>query len=731
MTIALLLLIGFTTPSASATARGTETLPATTPQSAPASDAVPPAQDIPDTYEMVGENETFQLYANRASLAFKVVDKRDGYVWSSNLDEKVDGDRLNKTWTAFAQSGISINYLDPKATDERASITNTEPTIVFTPNGQGFDASVTFTDALITVGVSVNLEPDGVRVEVPFASIKEDNPEFRLGLLHLYPFFGATRTDSIPGYMFIPDGSGTLIRFAADTKANNMFYGRYYGADLGMISYLPWEPTVIRPYRISIPVIGMVHEEQKNAYLAILEKGASYGEIQAHPAGIITNFNFMYNAFIYNESYFQATNKSGAGVTTLQPATNAFDITLHYRFLAGEGADYVGMARSYQKYLLEKGDLQKSVDTNGDIGIRLEFLGGEKEKVLFWHRTIPMTTVSQMADILSSLNVKNPEVIYYGWQPLGASTMPPTRLKLDGKLGSIGELRDLADKIQAEGGQFSLYLNPQAALRDEKGYSLRHDLAMSITNLNLIGYNRDMVNYFFNVDTLTDRYTSLSPDVFSDLGAGLALDGIGGFLYSDFKDNHFLNREEAIQRYQDLVDQQGGRTGFYRPNDYMFGAMSAYYDMPLGNSGYIYTSEVVPFLQIVFAGYVPMYGPAFNFSSNLQEDLLRHADFGVYPSYFLTEDVTAKIINTPSSWIFSSSYGQWGDEIEQTYAWLDALLGPVKGQGIVAREVLGDGVSATTYANGKQIIVNFNDQAFTYGGVEIPAKDAVIWEVTP
>ncbi|MCB9136454.1 MAG: hypothetical protein H6636_13585 [Anaerolineales bacterium] len=698
---------------------------------APASDAVPPSQDIPDTYEMVGENDTFQLYANQANLSFKVVDKRNGYVWSSNLDEKVDGDRLNKTWTAFAQSGISINYLDQKATDERASISNTEPTIVFNPNGQGFDATVTFTDASITVGLSVNLEADGVRVEIPFASIKEENPEFRLGILHLYPFFGATRTDAIPGYMFIPDGPGSLIRFAAETKAKNMFYGRYYGNDLGMTTYLPWEPTVIRPYRLSIPVIGMVHEEQKNAYIAVIEKGASYGEIQAHPAGIITNFNFLYNTFIYNESYFQATNKSGAGVTALQASTNAFDITVHYRFLSGEDANYVGMARSYQQYLLDKGDLKKSVDANGDIGIRLEFLGGEKEKVLFWHRTIPMTTISQMADILSQLNVKNPEVIYFGWQPLGASSMPPTKLKLDRKLGKVAELRALVEKIQAAGGQFSLYLDPQAALYDEKGYSMRRDLAMSITNLNMIGYNREMVNYYFNLDTLTDRYTSLSADVFSDLGAGLALDGIGTSLYSDFKDNHLLNREDARQSYQTVLAAQGGRTGFYKPNDYVFGAMSAYYDMPLGNSGYIYTTDIVPFLQIVFAGYVPVYGSALNFSSNLQEDLLRLADFGVYPSYFLTEEVTAKILNTRSNWIFSSSFGQWGQEIEQTYAWLNALLGPVKGQGIVAREVLGKGVSATTYANGKQIIVNFNDEAFTYGGLEIPGKDAVIWEVAP
>ncbi|HUM68316.1 MAG TPA: DUF5696 domain-containing protein, partial [Chloroflexota bacterium] len=234
----------------------------------------PRLQDIPDAFELVAENADFQLYVDEATLAFKVVDKRSGYIWHSNLDEVGEDDRLNRTWTAFAQSGVSIDYLDQKATRIRASITNTNHAIEVKPISQGFEATVQFLDPSITMVVQVQLEPDGVRVQVPFASIKEEDLNFKLGLLHVYPFFGATREDSVPGYMFIPDGAGTLIRFAAQTKAKNMFYGRYYGTDLGMISTLPYDPTINRPYKISIPVTGMVHGEKQHAYRAIVEKGA-------------------------------------------------------------------------------------------------------------------------------------------------------------------------------------------------------------------------------------------------------------------------------------------------------------------------------------------------------------------------------------------------------------------------------------------------------------------------
>jgi hypothetical protein len=254
---------------------------------------------------------------------------------------------------------------------------------------------------------------------------------------------------------------------------------------------------------------------------------------------------------------------------------------------------------------------------------------------------------------------------------------------------------------------------------------------MSITNANLIGFNRWRVNYYFNFDALNQHFSPLSADIAEQLQAGLALDGVGSFLYSDFKTGHFLNREDAIEKYRNLLAESKAETSFYLPNDYVFGSMQAYYDIPLGNSGYIYVTDVVPFIQIALSGYVPYYGPAMNFSSNLRDDLLRMVDFGIYPSYFLTEEITAKILDTGSFWIYTSSYDQWGQEIEQTYQWMNNLLSPVKGASIVSRQFLADGVTATTYSNGKQIIVNYNDQPFTTGNIVINPKDAVITEAQP
>jgi hypothetical protein len=697
----------------------------------PAAASIPRPEGIPEAYDLTAENENFQLYVNPETLAFKVVDKRSGYTWHSSLDEKIEGDRLNKTWTAFAQSGFSIDYLDPKANTSRASITNAEHSIEVEAIENGLQAQVTFTEAAISVGIRLQLEETGVRVEVPFDAIREEG-EYRLELLYLYPWMGATRGDELPGYMFLPDGCGSLIRFAAETNAENMYYGRYYGADLGMLESLPYSPAVRRPYPVSLPVIGMVHREGQNAYLAVIEEGAAYAEIQAHPSGVITNFNFLYNTFIYNESYFQRTSRAGDGVTVIQPQTNRYDIVLHYRFLTGEDADYVGMARSYQEYLVGEGVLKGLAAGGGsDIGIRLEFLGAEQEKILFWNRSIPMTSVPQMEAILDALQISSPQVIYYGWQPGGASAMPPERVKLDGKLGSLSELEALAEAVAERGGTLNLYFDPLAALTSERNSISRYDLAMAITNTYTDGYLRGKRNYYFNLPAVEKRFLSLSQDVEKRLPAGLALDNIGNTLYSDFRRGQSLNRQETIAAYQALLTQSRVPLAFYAPNDYLFGYASAYYDIPLDSSGYTYTAEAVPFLQIALSGYIPYYGEALNFSADVRADLLRHAEYGAYPSFFVTYEETARILNTRSNWIYVSAYQQMKPEIEESYAWLNTLLSRVKGASIVEHEEIASDVFATTYSNGWQIIVNYRDRPVTVDGLTIPARDAIAREATP
>jgi len=685
-------------------------------------------QQAAANYGMVGETDHFQLWVDPTTLAFHVVDKRSGFVWRSGLDAIEEGDRLNAAWQAFARSGISIEYLDERGVDRRVSITNSATTLEVTPIEQGVSALLTFTDYGITLNVLIQLEPDGVRVAVPFAGLREDNPDFRLGRVYLFPFLGAGRGGVVPGYMFLPDGVGSLIRFAETTRAQNMLVNRYYGPDLGMLGVLPYDPFISTPWPLTLPVYGIAHTAEQSALLSVVERGAAYGELNVHPAGVITNYNFIHHSFIYNQPFFQATNRAGAGVTTMQAAPNHFDVVVRYRFLTGAAADYVGMAHSYRTYLLERGLLPTTTIHNPNIPIRLEFLGGDHEPLLLWRRFVPMTTVAQLRDILAALALPNLEVVYYGWQAGGATSVMPTSPALESSLGTRDELLALAEAVTAAGGHFALYADPQAALWNEPGYNARTEIALAITDVYLLGYTR-AVSHYFSLETLQQRFTTLTQAVAQHAPLGLALDSIGWNLYSDFRTQPPLNREQASATYQALLRAVPLPLALYRPNAYLLGVARAYYDLPLSDNGYVFTSETVPFLPIVLAGSMPYFGGALNFSSNQREDLLRLAEYGSYPSYFLTQEPTASMINTVSAWIYTSSYAQWGETIRTTYAWLNALLAPVRGQPISDHAQLADGVAATTYANGWQVIVNYTEQPFALDGITVPPRDALVREL--
>ncbi len=692
-------------------------------------------QAIPDTYERLAENDSYLFYANPETLAFKVVDRRSGYVWHSNLDEVTEEDKLNKTWTAFAQSGVSIDLMYDDATTDRLSITRDSHSLDFNRLPNGFSAEVSFPLYGLGLTVNVTLEADGVKVEVPADSIVETMPDdYKFETIHLYPFFGATKGSSVPGYLFIPDGSGSLIRYADTTKATSMFYGRYYGDDLGMTSSNLYDYYVNPAYPLALPVLGSTHGVKQHGYLLVLESGAPYARLRAHPAGIITQFNFIYNSFIYNESFFQATNRAGAGVTAIQKETNDFNIVMHYRFLDGEAADYVGMAASYRDYLIDKGQLSDRTEDDDPMGIRLEFLMGEKKRFLFWDVSVPMTTFKHLDAILDDLNTKGVrgiQSVLYGWQKLGASATAPATLSVEPQLGSLKTLAAINERLLERDGALQLYVDPQSALKGASGYSERSDLAMSITNKNLLGYNRTKVNYYFHQKQIEERLVGFSQSLKALPNVELALDVVGHTLYSDFKQGNALNREEAKAALTAAFDAVERPLSFYAPNDYALAFAKNVYDTPLSNSGYLYTTDSVPFMSLVLAGYINLYSTPLNFSSDLTFERLRLVDYQLYPSFMVTHHPTSRILLTYSNWIYSSQYSQWSTRISETYEWMAQRMEPVKGATVISRSIPQSGVSVTTYSNGQTLIVNYTTQAITVGSITVPARDAWVGEVQP
>lgn len=117
---------------------------------------------------------------------------------------------------------------------------------------------------------------------------------------------------------------------------------------------------------------------------------------------------------------------------------------------------------------------------------------------------------------------------------------------------------------------------------------------------------------------------------------------------------------------------------FYRPNNYAWGYMDKYLDMPMYSSNYMFVTDTVPFLQIVLKGYSPYYATFSNFSHNPKEEVLRMIEFGAYPSFYLTKESAQLLLKTPSKGLYTSEFDIWKEEVIRQYKLVVDSLGKWK-----------------------------------------------------
>lgn len=683
------------------------------------------AAKIEEGYYKVAENDALELYVKEANLGLKIRNKATGYVWNSTLDTKDES--LNNTWQAFAESAVTVEYMDNKNKIRQLTLTGENAKTEVNKKASGFTADVAFNKQSIKLTLDVTLENDSISVKVPYASIEEKDDTYKIQSIILYPFFGATKGQEVPGYMFIPDGSGALISLSEKTSATQPYSSKVYGTDLGISGVLKKDKTdnSLSPEQIYMPVFGMNHSG-KDAYAASVEDGSAYSVIQAYPAGVTTAFNWVTAKFTYRESYFKPIDKKGNGITVNQDKKNSFDASIRYMFLTDKDANYVGMAKRYQKQLVDRGMLTKlSNAEDKDVPVRLEFFAAENKKQFFWKKIIPMTTVSQMDSIIKDLNankVNNMTVVVDGWTKGGVSGASPTHFPFEGKVGSkndwINFVRDYGNK------GIPVYMNTNYinAYDGNKGFK-KNDIAQTISEQFItIGDNVSYLNPNSSSKIFKDEISK-----FNDYGmTNIALGAIGKNLFSSYNKNNTLSRTDAIKTYETMLEENNNKFALYKPNDYLLKYTNEYLDIPMDSSKFMLETESVPFMQIVLKGYVKYYAPASNFNADGANKLLKMVDYGTLPSFYLTQEDPVKLLDTNTEWLYTSQYSVWKDEIVKEYEAANKALKPVQNASFEDRKALADGVFVNTYSNGVSILINYTKDSYKYNDITVPAENFAV-----
>ena len=373
----------------------------------------------------------------------------------------------------------------------------------------------------------------------------------------------------------------------------------------------------------------------------------------------------------------------------------------------------------------------------------LELIGGiEKVEPVFGvsqNVVKPVTTFTQAETVVEHFlgqGVNNLVVRYNGWLKGGIEHVFPTGLKLESKLGTKQELKDLASNLNAKNvklypnvnflhvfkttlfDDFIHFRDTARALDRRPAYLNRYDLA---THLRIQGEEIPILS----IGQLS-RVIGKFMDRYAEYGIpALSFDALGRDLYADYKlkESELIDREQAKEKVVDelrKLKQNNMSLMLSGANAYTLPYADFVVEMPLYSRNFEILDQGVPFYQIALRGYIPYAGEPGNLTTRVQTYLLKLLETGAVPYYLLSYSIRqwSKLpvltTCTPSTTRITAtkSCGVWE---------VVSVLGPVWNERITGHQSLAVNVYKTTYESGLTVIVNYNSEPVEVMGVEIPA----------
>ena len=667
----------------------------------------------------------YSFYDKASDASFRIVDDATGYIWASsvNYDYFLDdgspladeGDYgLSLFWQNKLRSPFFLTYYQGINLREEHAFENVRSKLSMTrvnyPNEVGFDVSVELFLSKISFSFSVRFNDQGLSIELPFDSISEEET-FQLSTISLYPMLGATKRLRTPGYVVIPDGVGALMRYNDDPNIG-IYSKRFFGSDLGLNATTSDQPLFANMY-------GLVHGHQQNAMLAIIEEGAPMGILNHFGSLVFLDFNFTYVTFNYRTTYLQYLNQAKtSSINLAQEDASAIDLRLQYQFLKGNQATYVGIANQFADSIFEN-EINPLRDDS--VPLHVDILALESKPGLFNREKVVMTNLQQLESIIESLQEATTDhlrIQYLGWQEGGYSFTAPNLTQLDRTLGSNLELEALLNRLENTHTTLGFAADPYRAYRSGTGYQ-SSDLIQSIGQEFVYQGDYYHLNHLKGaavVDSLREYLALRGVE-------SIAFESIGHQASSNFAQS-MTNKAEMISK---IAEQILPTDAVYKPFSYAWNAHTLL-DMPMYSSEEGRFTDTVPLIPYIVSKHRSAFGRAGNFFSNTTNELLRMVDYGLYPSFFITEASAYQLINTPSEHIFTSRYADWESDIKRQYDFIAGALTSVLHQRVIARDVLALGVVKVSYENDVNIYINYTGNAYQEGEITVEAMSFFVEE---
>lgn len=488
------------------------------------------------------------------------------------------------------------------------------------------------------------------------------------------------------GYMIIPDGSGAVINFN-NNKTSNVST-TYYGRDLTYLNGMKQEESA----QLLLGMYAFVNttENKEGGLIAAIEKGG--GQLTV-TAGVNTGANRNY-------AYYQATLRSSENIytgtvavpkqfTKFDKSFTPSDIAIDYLVLGKDEIDYASVANKYQKYLIDRYDLEFNDKTDETLN-DLTFLGTFEKYSLFlgikYMTSDTLTTFKQAEEIINELDtnkVKEMSVSYKGWTNENLEYELGGSLKVAKVLGKTASMKSFYNFCVEKGVPFYPELNITTA----KGY----DYLLGSTRFSSRGAgNEQAIQAEFDLSTgrpnkeLKPTYI-VSPLYYKSITEKLTSDfaklniwkdnAMGGFYLTDLGNKwagnyragrHVYGGDAVLYQQEALaILAQNGKIKIDAPCDYAFKYVDTATSVPVTSKKYAIYDEIIPFYQLVISGLFDYTTEYINGMSNRSPEwyLAKILETGSNVSYLLSAEDPAILLETDYTQYYQAYYQNWKDTI--------------------------------------------------------------------
>lgn len=696
--------------------------------------AITPDLESDKDYDFVTKNEYLELHLDLETTSFYVKDIESGKIWHSNPPERME-DPYASGIHRMEMSSLMIIYYSDRKTGQRSRFNTWTGSAIsgdfeITETNNGFRTEYYFPNFDTKIPLEVYISGKNLIADVIIDEMEVDDPDLFISSISVLPFFGAGYYDN-DGYIFVPDGTGALIRFNNGKYSSRAYERPIYGINLTEHTGVLNEN--LEKYALRMPVLGI--KENGKAMFAVIEDGAENASIKAY-----TNMQQTGYANVFADFHLKSRMNYSIGVSEAiiyeRGEIQIPKLSIRYSFLSGEEANYSGMAKVYRNYLVEKHGFTKN---ENKVAFFVDLYAGvvkERSRMgIIMDKTVPLTTTEQIEKIIQDLNnekVDNIVVNYNNWNDDELSGKIPVSASSDSSINIRGNSID----NWAQRRDVMFYPSVNRMLSFSKGRNIFSRFFDSVSDLGGVAVRLHEPNpgigekqqddpfYLLTVAKMkryADRFfENMEKENINSIG----FSDISNTLYSDYR-TETVKRDITVSVIEEILENATGKFDYIlmdNPNIYAVKYANDIINAPVFSSRHDLIDCEIPFYGMIMSSFVRYAASAMNGVIIGENTFLKLLETGSMPTYSWIYEDTTLLKNTDLSYLFSADYNYWLEEAAGQYAIIKNINKLSENTPIHSHEIINEFVAVTEYENGLKVFVNYGtDSYITDSGNSVPA----------